>query len=1626
MKDFSNKNKFQYLNKSRKCLDIKQNRAGHNSIILNKMTAAAIITLASGSMILFSSNNSVKADQTNTVQSQLQEQKQTQTQESGQTQVPKDDESDQAQTQDEAGHQDANGKELPANQQDHVKGNVQGAWDQGYQGQHQVVAVIDSGVDVDHKDFQTMPKDPKFSADDMKKKISDLGYGKYVNEKFPYVYNAVDNENDHMKGPDDEPHGQHVSGIIAADGHADGDKEYVVGVAPEAQLMHFKVFGDTTTALDIAKSIIDATNLGADVIQMSLGGGVAANDPNIVDQRAVQYAIDHGVVVSISASNNGNAASVTDPSHLTKTDDYEAGGAAGNYEPFSSSTVANPGAAQNAITVAAEQSGLGKNSDMASFSSWGPLPDFTLKPDVSAPGYQVISTGNDNKYVTMSGTSMAGPFVAGAAALVKQRLQKTNPELKGAELVAAVKALLMNTAHPQTQQGYDTPVSPRRQGAGQIDVGAATQAPVYVTAADGTSSVSLRKVNESTNFELTFHNLSDQAQTYNFDDFGGGYTEKRESDTGVFHDEQLAGAQVTGENSFTLAPKETKKLSFNLKLTGLKQNQLVEGYLNFTNQKDKSTIVVPYLAYYGDMTSENVFDQNANDQNGADIQGNRFVNENNYPRGIADQESLKELINVDGTYNWQQVAKLYESGKVAFSPNNDNKSDLIKPYAYFKQNLQDLKVEILDSTGKVVRVLADSHGIEKSYSSDGDSATVDFGYAASNSDAFEWDGKLYDKKTGKMVAAPDGNYTYRFVATLVNDGPHKVQTNDTPVVIDTTAPVLSNLNYDPATFTLKGNYEDTGSGFTDYSYATVTVNDQVFGFKLNDGQSGFDNAEKTKGHFVFTLNDDEKKALSDAVNKVSLALSDVADNTVVKTLDVAPVSNNKKLAVWNATNGLGFDQKSPDFDAGSKTYLLRGNSKNDFYVNGKLVQVDEQGNFVLPVANDESELTFTSDQAGKDILEHFALSTPKAKFAWQHVDGEKKSFGAQVYSVYGSNPDDIVVQAAVSKGDNVKAFAKDYFTGTVYEGVVKDGVATFHVKTSINKDDATGIYKRALLQGWTEVDGPSFNDKQKTDPTDIKDENYIGVYYDQDAKKHEVYTNRDDLGVENFKDETADPKDFGPGYYPGYSAPTAGSADLTFDYLSDNNSTVVNHDAVDKGWYDPETHLFTLTGKANKNVTSLTFLAHGLNEDDPDNQADLSNDGKFKVSFKIDNPATRQLSYLYKTKNGKTTRGSLTLILDTVAPTLTVNGLTTEKGSEFTTNKPSFKLSGTANDNLDGYSVFINGDNVFTQYANSGYDYLPDLYKDNPEQKTPNSYGYYQFNQEENLDDNNGKPTTHVFTVGVVDQAGNKTEKQFVVHYDPNWTPNTDSGSTTFEGGSSDSVPAVPSKPANPVVPVDNGGSNGGNAAENNLKVELVHNAYGYNHLGNVVLQNDKRVLFKKGEKLVVWSNGKVFDIQGKKFYQVASDLFVKVANTVNGRGLDEKLDFKVKLVRNSFVYDSKGKLVKRHKKHVLLKKNRVLETWHKGKVFKIKGKKYYQVGKNGFVKVVNTKKLTAAQFDKIKLKRRSFVYDNKGKRVGHTVLKKNKVLTAQKNRKVVTIKGKKFYQIGKNKFVKKANVVEL
>ena len=231
-------------------------------------------------------------------------------------------------------------------------------------------------------------------------------------------------------------HGTHTASTVGGSGAAsDGAKK---GVAPETQLLIGKVLGDNGGGSDsmIIGGMEWAVAQGADVISMSLGSNAApaaCNDP--MSSAAQELATHSPSLFVIAAGNTGSA----------------------------NNTVSAPGCAPAVLTVGA----VDREDVPAWFSSRGPTAvDHNLKPEMSAPGVGISAARSggrgDDAYAAMSGTSMATPHVAGAAAIVKQ----AHPTWTGQQL----KAALVSSAKS------DVPGDVRAQGAGRLDVIAAVEA----------------------------------------------------------------------------------------------------------------------------------------------------------------------------------------------------------------------------------------------------------------------------------------------------------------------------------------------------------------------------------------------------------------------------------------------------------------------------------------------------------------------------------------------------------------------------------------------------------------------------------------------------------------------------------------------------------------------------------------------------------------------------------------------------------------------------------------------------------------------------------------------------------------------------------------------------------------------------------------------------------------------------------------------------------------------------------------------------------------------------------------------------------------------------------------------
>ena len=204
--------------------------------------------------------------------------------------------------------------------------------------------------------------------------------------------------------PELSSHGTHVAGIAAGNANTLADGERISGVAPRAYLGNYKALTIPTDAgvgLDgnspeLVAAIEAAVKDGMNVINLSLG------EPEIEPGRDI-------VTAALSAAARAGVVPVV---------------AAGNdFAEFGRGSLSSPGSAREAITVGAvTTTRSGPAGVVAGFSSSGPTPlSLQLKPEVSAPGANIVSASPGGAYTTLSGTSMAAPHVAGGVALLRQR-----------------------------------------------------------------------------------------------------------------------------------------------------------------------------------------------------------------------------------------------------------------------------------------------------------------------------------------------------------------------------------------------------------------------------------------------------------------------------------------------------------------------------------------------------------------------------------------------------------------------------------------------------------------------------------------------------------------------------------------------------------------------------------------------------------------------------------------------------------------------------------------------------------------------------------------------------------------------------------------------------------------------------------------------------------------------------------------------------------------------------------------------------------------------------------------------------------------------------------------------------
>ena len=749
------------------------------------------------------------------------------------------------------------------------------AQEKGYTGKGIIIAVLDTGFECGHEAFASPVKNPSLSKSDIKKitafKVLNTIVPRlnvnYYSEKIPYKwdYAEIDKtvENEHSD------HGTHVAGIAA------GKSDVLTGVAPDAQLLLMKVFGDEENS--VAKEEVnlaaldDSVKLGADVVNMSLGSPCGQNHDNIFSKDVYNRLEKSGITVSCSA---GNEASMGE-------NDAVPGSEKMNADLFDYGTVGSPASYEWPVAVASSRinrsesnspesidiPGVG-SADISSFSSWGVTADLRLKPEITTPGSDIYSSIPGNGYRYMNGTSMAAPYFAGCYALVKQYVNEKFPNTQKKDSAEFVNSLLMSTAVPFAAYGKSAYFSPRRIGAGLVSVESAIKTPVYLTQSDGVSRPKI-ELGEDTDGVLEFsfkaHNLSNEVQTYSLreavltDSYSKGTDGKyintltsREINENDYNVEYTFGADG---KTVTLNPGESRKIGVKITVSDefvsayrevFKNGFFVDGFVFLDGEgENRPTLSIPFVSFNGDWSNPMLFDNTLYDSE---------------PSYLGKEWGL---MVTDGKNYYPLGANMFEKGteygidsKYCAYSENALQSKLKNPYV-------TVSVGLIRNGKRMDYNLFTKSGIFRYCGSSL------FEYARkTNNPKYPETGLLWGGKSGLI----DGNgYVYKVSTTPANYKSKRV-TISFPFTADNEKPTIESADYKI----------ENGEAIL-----TVKIKDNryVMGFEMfgkgdrSLGSVSFKNIEPENGVYTYTVNVSEKskKQLS-SLSDIKLYVVDYAYN----------------------------------------------------------------------------------------------------------------------------------------------------------------------------------------------------------------------------------------------------------------------------------------------------------------------------------------------------------------------------------------------------------------------------------------------------------------------------------------------------------------------------------------------------------------------------------------------------------------------------------------------------------------------------------------------------------------------------------------------------------------------------
>ena len=548
-------------------------------------------------------------------------------------------------------------------------------------------------------------------------------------------------------------------------------------------------------------------------------------------------------------------------------------------------------APEKKITFSSDYYGKALNYNgyqVSSFSSIGPAPDLTIKPEIAAPGGQIYSSVIGGGYETMSGTSMATPHMAGEAAVLRQYLKETYPNLSDFELGELANSLLMSTAVPSLDNGSGTYFSVRRQGAGVANVYYAIVSGAYLSV-EG-SSRPKAEVGSSENgtytYTATVHNLTDGAKTYSLDTAAlvETITELNGSNYVANSEKRLSASEVnvtyTGltDNKLTVAANGDATFTVTIQLTEAGKKYLddnfpngsyVEGFTFLTAEDDEGvSLSVPFLGFYGDWGGLTVFDGDPGEQ------------QNMLGTALADIDAAGSgyFVGVNNT------SGAYNESKMAYGPQRGNRQLVAR--VSLLRNVYSVEETVTDEDGNLIYTTGDLGMARKTY---GVVTQTGIQYTALLYTP-GWAGRtMKDGVNDAGDWAESGKwYTYTIQATPV--GSTEPQTKEFKFYLDNTKPTLEDVQL----YEEDGNVYLTGVASDDFYIQRIRVIDSTQEYWYLAEAEAFDAITETgaKTRFTFDVTELASDLAADGKNpgRIGLLLEDVAYNSNLTFVDLGPQS----------------------------------------------------------------------------------------------------------------------------------------------------------------------------------------------------------------------------------------------------------------------------------------------------------------------------------------------------------------------------------------------------------------------------------------------------------------------------------------------------------------------------------------------------------------------------------------------------------------------------------------------------------------------------------------------------------------------------------------------------------------